>query len=184
MTTGKIVALAALGLALVAPAALAGPPHPSLPGRARIGVQVQTMTPELRQHFEAPPDRGLLVTRVEPGQPAAAAGIEVGDVLLQAGETALRGSYDLVRAVGRAPEGEKLELVVLRKDKTRTVAVVPRGTAAPWPDPEGWAEWLEEGVQRGSREMRERMRELEKRLEELEKRLEEEREIRNGAERT
>jgi membrane-associated protease RseP (regulator of RpoE activity) len=153
-------------------------------GGGRIGVHVQGMTPELRQHFQAPPDRGLLVTRVEPGQPAERAGVKVGDVILEAGGEAQRDTWDLVRVVGRAPEGEKLPLRVLRDGKTRTLEVVPVGVAAPWPDPQGIAEWIERGMQMGSEELREHLRELERRLEELERRMEEERLEREGAERT
>jgi len=153
-------------------------------GGGRIGVQVQPMTPELRQHFEAPPDRGLLVTRVEPNRPAERAGVQVGDVILEAGGEAQRRTWDLVRVVGKAPEGEKLPLRILRKGKTRKIEVVPTGSAAPWPDPGGIAEWLERGMQMGSEELREQLRELEKRLQELEKKIEEQREIDQGAERT
>jgi C-terminal processing protease CtpA/Prc len=177
-------AAAALALsAWIAPGAAADP-LPDAVGGSRIGVHVQSMTPELRTHFEAPPDRGLLVTRVEPGQPAERAGIEVGDVILEAGGVAQRRTWDLVRVVSQAPAGEKLPIRLLRKGKTRTVEVVPEGIAVTVPDPDRIVELLERGIQMGSEEFREQLRELERRLEELEKRMEEEKAIRDGAERT
>ncbi|MBW2315803.1 MAG: PDZ domain-containing protein [Deltaproteobacteria bacterium] len=177
-----LATLAALAWPL-APAAQADTHGPRL-GGGRIGVQVQAMTPELRRHFDAPADRGLLVTRVEPGRPGAEAGVEVGDVILEVGGEAQRRPFDLLRVVGRAPAGEKLPLRLLRRGKTRRVDVVPTGPATPWPDPAGIAEWLERGMQLGSKELREQLRVLERHLEELEKRLQEEKEIREGAERT
>ena len=51
---------------------------------ARIGVEVQPMTPELRGYFKAPADRGVLVVTVEEAAPAAAAGLRVGDVIIPA----------------------------------------------------------------------------------------------------
>jgi len=183
-TTRILAVLAALPISCLQsdPAAAVDAEPPRL-GGARIGVQVQAMTPELRQHFEAPSDRGLLVTRVEPGQPAERAGVRVGDVILEAGGVAQRRTWDLVRVVGQAPEGEKLPLRILRHGKLRTIEVVPVGMAAPWPDPQGIVDWLERGMQMGSEELREQLRELERRLEELEKRLEEQQQ-REGAERT
>lgn len=168
---------------LTAPQADADPGAGSV-GGARIGVQVQSMTPELRAHFEAPPDRGLLVTRVEPGQPGDRAGVEVGDVILEVDGLAQRRTWDLLRAVGQAPEGEKLPLGILRKGKRRTIHVVPEGRGTTLPDPSSIIELLERGIQMGSEEFREQLRQLERRLEELEKKIEEEKAIRDGAERT
>jgi membrane-associated protease RseP (regulator of RpoE activity) len=180
----RLAPAAALALAAwIAPAASADPVTDPI-GGSRIGVHVQSMTPELRTHFEAPPDRGLLVTRVEPGRPAERAGIAVGDVILEAGGVAQRSTWDLVRVVSRAPAGEKLEIRLVRRGKARTVEVVPEGGAVTLPDPGSIVELLERGLQMGSEELREQLRELERRLEELEKRMEEEKAIREGAERT
>ena len=170
-------------LGLLAGNAFAASPGMGL-GRGRIGIEVQAMTPELRQHFQAPRDRGLLVSRVEPGRPAARAGVTVGDVILEAGGEAQRRTFDWVRVVARAPAGKHLPLRILRKGKARTIVVLPEGSQTPWPDASGIAEWLERGMQMGSEELREQLRILERRLKELEKKIEEEREIRDGAERT
>jgi len=186
MTKRAVRILAALLVLpwVAAPATAGGAGLPDRLGGGRIGVQAQAMTPELREHFHAPPDRGLLVTRVEPGRPAERAGVKVGDVILEAGGEAQRGTWDLVRVVGRAPEGEKLPLHVLRDGKSRTIEVVPEGVATPWPDPQGISEWIERGMQMGTEELREHLQEIERRLEELEKRIEEERQRRDGAKRT
>ena len=52
--------LAALCAMLTTPVAAQPWPHDAVvdPPRGRIGVQVQPMTPELREHFQAPADRG------------------------------------------------------------------------------------------------------------------------------
>ena len=63
------------------------------------------MTPELREHFEAPSDSGVLVNRVEADRPAARAGVRVGDVLITGDGERIREPFDLVKVVGRVPEG-------------------------------------------------------------------------------
>jgi predicted metalloprotease with PDZ domain len=185
MNKRAVGVLAALfALSSLPAAAAGGDPEELHVGGGRIGVQVQPMTPELREHFKAPPDRGLLVTRLEPGRPAEQAGVKVGDVIVEAGGEAQRRTWDLVRVVGRAPEGQKLRLRIVRDGKTRTVEVVPRGPATPWPDAQGISEWLERGMQMGSEELRHHLREIERRLEELEKQIDEQQQQRQGTDRT
>ena len=50
---------------VAAPPGGAPPFHEWLFGRGRIGIRVQPLTPELREHFGAPSDRGVLVSEVE-----------------------------------------------------------------------------------------------------------------------
>jgi C-terminal processing protease CtpA/Prc len=140
--------------------------------RGRIGLEVQAMTAELREHFGAPKDRGLLVVRVTPERPAARAGVRVGDVLLEAGGAPLDQPFDLVRAVGRPEAGEKLELTLLRDGKRQTLAVEPEGDAMPWVDPGEWRRHLERGLHQGRDELLRRLDELERRLRELERKVE------------
>lgn len=146
-----------------------------MPPRGRLGVQVQPMTPELRQHFKAPADRGLLVTRVEPDRPAARAGVHVGDVIIAAGGEPVREPFDLVKIVGRVPAGDTLELRVVRDQGQQTLTVTPTGAATPWVDPDYWSKWLEEGLHQGSRELRHQLEELQRRLDELERKFDEQR---------
>ena len=81
---------------LVAPTSAVADPVPAKPdedglgqhfewsmstGRGRLGVMVLGLTPELREHFRAPSDRGVMIARVEPKSVAETAGLAVGDVL-------------------------------------------------------------------------------------------------------
>jgi S1-C subfamily serine protease len=155
---------------LLLPAAAAAE-HPFHEGPPRLGLQVQSMTPELRGFFQAPEEAGVLVARVEPKSPAAGAGVEVGDVILEAGGERIESPRDLVWAALRAPEGEKLPLVLLRKGERLEVELVPRGRPRQpfWEREDLW------GPGQGGvlRELREQLRNLERRLEELEHKLDE-----------
>jgi hypothetical protein len=191
MTGTTVSSLLALALLLVpAGVALAQPPEwyvepPFAPHRARIGVQIQPMTPELREHFGAPPDRGLLVTRIVDGGPAASGGVEVGDVIVSAAGKPMHQPFDLVKVVSHAKPGQAIELRILRDGEERKVSVEPEGEAMPWVDPEHWSEWLSKGMRQGAGELRRRLEDLERRLEDLERQLEEERMLREqGARKT
>ena len=157
--------------------AVAEPPHgasgrPLNPHRGRIGVHVQPMTPELREYFKAPADRGVLVTRVAADRPAARGGVRVGDVLISGDGKPIREPFDLVEVVGRVPESGTLELGVIRDAKERTLSVEPEGGSSPWVDPESWEQWLERGLHRGGERLRRHLHEIERRLQELENRFE------------
>lgn len=185
---GLLFALA-WGLLLALAAGLAGPTRagaqppgdePWPPGlhhvfpthRGRLGIEIQTLTPELRAFMEAPEDRGLLVAKVEPGRAGEKAGLRVGDVLVAAGDAPLRRPYDLVRRLARVPAGESIALGVVRKGESLTVSAAPEGEATPWVDPEQWGDWIDRGMSEGSEQLREKLRDLERRLEELERKLE------------
>jgi membrane-associated protease RseP (regulator of RpoE activity) len=146
---------------------------PFFPHRGRIGVQVEPMTPELRGFFHAPSDRGVLVARVEPSRPGARAGLRVGDVILSANGEPVREPLDLIRIVAAAPAGEEVEIGILREAEEQELKVEPEGEPSLWAEPDRLGSWFEEKLQRGSRELRERLEQIERRLEELERKLEE-----------
>ena len=141
------------------------------PGKGRLGVRVQAMTPALRAYFDAPEDRGVLVAQVEPGTPAADAGIETGDVILEAGGVDVDGPAALRRVVAKAPEGETLNLLVLRRGERIEISVVPRGRPGPpvWERDDLWGPGQAELL----RELRGLLHKLDERLERIEKKLEE-----------
>ena len=171
MTRNALLGFALLA-ALAAPAA-AGPETGTWPmppfARGRIGLQVQPMTPELREHLKAPKDAGVLVVRVEAGKPAAAAGVRVGDVVTRAGGEAIDSPHDLIAGVASVPEGGKLALELVRAGRTLTVEVAPEGL--PSSGHPVFERWPPGGFHHGIESLERRLEELERRLERLEEKL-------------
>ena len=83
-------------------------------GRGFIGVQVTPMTPELRAHFGAPEDVGVLVSLVEEGGPAEAAGIQVGDILSAVDGDAVATVRQLSRRIRKRDEGDVVTIELYR----------------------------------------------------------------------
>jgi S1-C subfamily serine protease len=160
-----------IGLAAAARAAPEGSEHPFAAGRGRIGIQVQPMTPELREHLKAPRDAGVLVVRVEDGSPAADAGVRVGDVVTRAGGDAIDSPHGLIARVAAVPEGEKLALELVRDGRATKLEVAPAGPAGP--GPEAFERFLPGagGFHHGLEALEQRLDALERRLDELEHRL-------------
>lgn len=89
--------------------------------RGFLGVHVIELTPELRRHFQAGEDNGVMVSRVEEDSPAAAAGIEVGDVLLAVDGEEVASARDLRRAVAPRRRGDAVGVEVVRGGRQRTL---------------------------------------------------------------
>jgi hypothetical protein len=87
--------------------------------RGFLGVHVLELTPELRRHFQAGEDAGVLVSKVEEGSPAAQAGIAVGDVLTAVDGDAVASSWDLRRALAPRREGDGVAVDVVRDGRPR-----------------------------------------------------------------
>jgi hypothetical protein len=95
-----------------------------------IGIHMATpWLPELAK-AQLGLEHGLMVERAMPDSPAAKAGIEKHDILLQAGDTPLKEPADLIKAVDAAKEST-LSLTFLRGGKERTIDVTPRKRQAP-----------------------------------------------------
>ena len=91
------------------------------PSRPRLGLALAPprAARRMRAAVGLPERDGLLVRAVEPGSPAAAAGLQPGDLLAAAGERPLRGFDDLFDALDAAA-GE-LTLTVVRGAEERAV---------------------------------------------------------------
>ncbi|MEX1245264.1 MAG: PDZ domain-containing protein [Thermoanaerobaculia bacterium] len=88
-----------------------------------IGVNPIRMTPELRQHFGAPKEAGVLVATVEKDGPAAKAGLKVGDIVTAVDGSKVDSVRDLVRSVRRKKDGETIHVDVIRDRAARTLTV-------------------------------------------------------------
>jgi membrane-associated protease RseP (regulator of RpoE activity) len=135
----------------IEPSPAAPPPGAGGPGRGagggpQLGVQVQPITPALRQQYGLERETGVVVTGVTPNSAAARAGIQPGDVILRVGETPVSTVEDLQRALLRALAGRSLEIRLLRGSEELTVQAQGIG--------------LLQGLEGLSPELQERVREL------------------------
>ncbi len=94
-----------------------------LGGRSYIGVETTGLSPELRRHFGAPDDVGVLISRVEEGAPADRAGILVGDIVTRVEKTPVASGAALVKVVRERNDGESIEVELYRGGDRATVAV-------------------------------------------------------------
>ncbi|MDE0390656.1 MAG: DegQ family serine endoprotease [Rhodospirillales bacterium] len=97
--------------------------------RGRIGVQIQDLTPEFAEALGTTHQRGAVVAQVLPGTPAAAAGIQRGDVIVEMNGQSVVGASDLRNKVGLLRVGDAVRLSIVRDGETMAIelAVGERG---------------------------------------------------------
>lgn len=88
-----------------------------------LGVMVQDMNQSLAQSFGLKQPEGALVAQVVPDSPAAKAGLQAGDIILEFNGSKIGRSGDLPPLVGATPVGTSVPVVLLRNGKRLTVDV-------------------------------------------------------------
>jgi membrane-associated protease RseP (regulator of RpoE activity) len=89
--------------------------------RGFLGLNLTDLTPELREHFGAPKDTGVLVARVAADSPAAKAGVKVGDILTTIDGEKVEQAWDASRRVRDKPDKSTATLEVIRNRTRQTL---------------------------------------------------------------
>lgn len=118
--------------------------------RGWLGVLIQDVTRDLAESFGMDTPAGALVAQVVPESPAAKAGVQVGDVIVEYGGREIATSAMLPPMVGNSELGERVPMKVLRDGTLRTLNVKieelpeePRASSLP-AEPPGDAEFSSE----------------------------------------
>ena len=91
--------------------------------RGRLGVTIQSLDQSLADSFGLSSPTGALVSGVEPGGPAAKAGLEAGDVILAVNGQPVDTSNALPPLVADLAPGETAKLKVWRQGREREIKV-------------------------------------------------------------
>lgn len=89
--------------------------------RGRLGVRIQDLTPELSEAFQIDQTQGAIITRVEKGSKADAAGLRAGDVVIMANKRDINRGADLRNAIGLLRVGDTLDLQVMRNGNQQII---------------------------------------------------------------
>ncbi len=91
--------------------------------RGWLGVLIQDVTRELAESFGMDKPQGALVAKVLEESPAAEAGLEAGDIILNFNGQDIDLSSDLPPVVGSTPINRSVPVEILRNGATRTLKV-------------------------------------------------------------
>jgi len=93
-----------------------------------LGVEVVSVTDDVRSRFDLTPKKGALVAGTDPAAPAAQAGVVTGDVIVRIGDEEIETANDVVVAVRGLAPGTAVDLVWFRgsERQSRRITVASR----------------------------------------------------------
>ena len=81
---------------------------------AKLGIQFAELTPEARQRYDFSEDaKGVLVAGVQPGSPAAKAGIRTGSLITMVGQEPVQSAAEVEDKVKHAADREQSSVLLL-----------------------------------------------------------------------
>jgi serine protease Do len=99
--------------------------------RGYLGVEVQTVTPDIAEGLGAKNARGVVVAGVQNNGPAAKAGLEIGDVITSMNGELIKDTQDLTRKVHGATPGSSVQFGTVQKGKENSLKVTLDQLPAP-----------------------------------------------------
>lgn len=107
--------------------------------RGRLGLKVQTVSPEIAKSLNMPRAYGALVAGVDPKSPAASSDVRTGDVIVSFNGREVSSMRMLPRMAAEAPVGKTAVLGVWRDGKVFKVSTVLDEMKEPAPAPKARA---------------------------------------------
>lgn len=89
--------------------------------RGQLGVIIQDINPDLKEQFKLSTTKGALVSQVNKDFPADKAGVKVGDVIVRYSGKDVEDVRALRNVVAGTAPGTKVDIVVLRDGKEKTL---------------------------------------------------------------
>src|SRR5579883_3430908 len=94
------------------------------PARGQLGVRVENLTSQLADYFGVKQGKGVLITEVESGTPAAKVGLKAGDCIVKAGSKDVQSVMDLTEALDSAGDrNQPVTLTIIRKGQEESFKV-------------------------------------------------------------
>jgi serine protease Do len=87
----------------------------------RLGMNVQNLTADLARQFGYDKQEGVLITEVEMGTPAQAAGIRPGMLILEVNRSPVKSTKDLIKAIDNSKKSKKILFLLSDTKYTRYV---------------------------------------------------------------
>jgi S1-C subfamily serine protease len=91
-------------------------------GGGYLGVDITTLTPALRQQYGFTPTAGAVILSVVSGSPAAKAGLDQGDVIVNINGTTIASAEDLQKVVQNDKPGQTVSITYYVGDSKRTAS--------------------------------------------------------------
>src|SRR6266540_3825826 len=106
---------------------IALPPTPAPPQpEVRLGLSVQDLTSEMADKFKIKDQKGVLISKVDPGSVAQEQGLREGDLIKEVNRQLVTTAEEFKTAVAQAKKGESVLLRVVRENRAFYSVLSPR----------------------------------------------------------
>lgn len=97
----------------------AGPPNATATTARpkELGVTLESITPKVKREHGLEEDDGVVITEVKPDSPAALGGVQVGDVLIEIGDRAVKNTAQAAKLLEDVDLSRGVRLRLLRKGR-------------------------------------------------------------------
>lgn len=112
---GKRETLTATIAALTTPAASAESQSSGAESLAELGLRVEPLTPERARQYGLEGTKGVIITAVENGSPAAMAHLQAGDLIVEADRRLVTSVAELQNAIVQAKQNGQVLLLIKRR---------------------------------------------------------------------
>lgn len=85
--------------------------------RPYMGVSFQPINPAIAERYNLPANWGVYITQVEPGSPAAQAGLQENDIITKIGDVAIDETHSYINSLFEHQPGDTIPLTVMRAGK-------------------------------------------------------------------
>ncbi len=85
--------------------------------RPYMGVSFQPINPAIAERYNLPANWGAYITQVEPGSPAAQAGLQENDIITKIGDVAIDETHSYINSLFEHQPGDMIPLTVMRAGK-------------------------------------------------------------------
>jgi serine protease Do len=89
--------------------------------RGYLGVNIQSITPDIAASLNIANPKGAIVAEIVPGGPAAAAGFQQGDVVVALNGRNVEDNRDLTRHIALLPAGANATFTVIRNGQQKNI---------------------------------------------------------------
>ncbi len=82
---------------------------------SKIGISLKTLTPDMASQMGIEVDKGVLITRVQPGSVAEENGLKAGDVIIEINQQEVRSASQAKRILSRVKSGQPILFLIFRQ---------------------------------------------------------------------
>jgi serine protease Do len=96
------------------------------PTGKKLGISIQNITPDIARSLSLKDTNGALIAQVEPGSPAANAGLQRGDVVREINRKSVKDAKEFMQKIEEAKSGGAILLLVQRGENSLFITVTPK----------------------------------------------------------